>query len=56
MCCEMLPLSPAEKILTDHDIESFDCGKTELNRFLNRFAFANHLLPAVDYKLQRKVA
>jgi len=42
MCCDILPLSPAEKIRSDHDTESFDCGKAELNRFLSRFAFASH--------------
>lgn len=38
----MIPFSPVEKIRANHDTESFDCGKAELNRFLNRFAFANH--------------
>jgi GNAT superfamily N-acetyltransferase len=42
MCCDKLPFSPVEKIRADHDTESFDCGKTELNRFLSRFAFASH--------------
>ncbi len=36
------PFSPIEKIRSDHDTETFDCGKAELNRFLNRFAFVNH--------------
>lgn len=35
------PFSPVEKIRFDHDTEAFDCGKAELNRFLNRFAFVN---------------
>jgi GNAT superfamily N-acetyltransferase len=36
------PFSPIEKIRFDHDTESFDCGKPELDRFLSRFAFVNH--------------
>jgi len=35
------PFSPVEKLRADHETESFDCGKGELNRFLQRFAFAN---------------
>ena len=38
----MIAFSPVEKIRADHDTESFDCGGAELNRFLNRFAFASH--------------
>jgi GNAT superfamily N-acetyltransferase len=30
-----------EKLRFEHDTESFDCGKPELNRFLRRFAFVN---------------
>jgi GNAT superfamily N-acetyltransferase len=37
-----LPLSSVEKIRSDYDTESFDCGQTELNRFLSRFAFVNN--------------
>ncbi len=36
------PLSSVEKIRFDHDTETFDCGQTELNRFLCCFAFVNH--------------
>jgi GNAT superfamily N-acetyltransferase len=35
------PLSPVEKLRLEHDIEPFDCGKEELNRFLKRFALGN---------------
>lgn len=35
------PFSPVEKLRFDHETESFDCGKPELNRFLDRFAFVN---------------
>jgi GNAT superfamily N-acetyltransferase len=31
-----------EKLRGDHDLSLFDCGKDELNRFLKRFALANH--------------
>jgi GNAT superfamily N-acetyltransferase len=41
MSNDLLPLEPIEKIRFDHDTESFDCGKAELNRFLSRFAFVN---------------
>jgi GNAT superfamily N-acetyltransferase len=34
--------SAVEKIQAEHETESFDCGKPELNRFLQRFAFASH--------------
>jgi hypothetical protein len=30
-----------EKLRADHPIESFDCGKEELNRYLLRFAWQN---------------
>ena len=30
-----------EKLRSDHEIETFDCGKPELNNFLKRFAFSN---------------
>ena len=30
-----------EKLRADHPIESFDCGKQELNRYLLRFAWQN---------------
>jgi GNAT superfamily N-acetyltransferase len=30
-----------EKLHFEHDTESFDCGKPELNNFLRRFAFNN---------------
>jgi GNAT superfamily N-acetyltransferase len=29
------------KLQFDHDTEGFDCGKTELNNFLQRYAFGN---------------
>lgn len=34
-------LSPIEKLALTHNVEAFDCGKEELNRFLKRFALAN---------------
>ena len=37
----LLPLSPVEKFRFDHDTEPFDCGHTELNRFLQRYAIVN---------------
>ena len=37
----MSALGPVEKLCADHDLTRFDCGKDELNRFLQRFAFAN---------------
>lgn len=37
----MSALGPVEKLRADHDLTGFDCGKDELNRFLQRFAFAN---------------
>ena len=33
--------SAIEKLRFDHEYESFDCGKAELNRFLNQFAYPN---------------
>jgi len=30
-----------EKLRADHQIESFDCGREELNRYLQRFAWQN---------------
>jgi GNAT superfamily N-acetyltransferase len=30
-----------EKLRLDHETEGFDCGQTELNRFLKQFAYAN---------------
>ena len=30
-----------EKLRRDHDVDAFDCGREELNRFLVRFAFPN---------------
>lgn len=30
-----------EKLRRDHDVDGFDCGREELNRFLIRFAFPN---------------
>ena len=30
-----------EKLRGDHDLSLFDCGKEELNRFINRIALAN---------------
>ena len=30
-----------EKLLGDHDLSPFDCGKEELNRFLKCFTLAN---------------
>ena len=34
-------LTPVVKIGTEHDTESFDCGRPELNRFLKRYAIIN---------------
>ena len=34
-------LSPVEKLNATHDVDSFECGKEPLNRFLKRFALAN---------------
>ena len=33
--------SPIEKLGLTHNVEAFDCGKEELNRFLKRFALAS---------------
>ena len=38
---ERPPLAPIEKISITHDVELFDCGKEELNRFLKRFALTS---------------
>ncbi len=35
------PLSPIEKLLPTHEVDSFDCGKEPLNNFLKRFALVN---------------
>ncbi|RJP29990.1 MAG: N-acetyltransferase [Candidatus Omnitrophota bacterium] len=32
---------PIEKLTAEHEVDSFDCGKEELNRFLKRFALMN---------------
>jgi GNAT superfamily N-acetyltransferase len=45
---DVLPLSPVEKIPFDHDIESFDCGYPELNRFLQRYAIVNQKVGTVQ--------
>ena len=34
-------LSPVEKLRDEHDTGPFNCGKEEINRFLERFALAN---------------
>jgi GNAT superfamily N-acetyltransferase len=34
-------LSPIEKLLPAHEVDSFDCGKEPLNGFLKRFALVN---------------
>ena len=34
-------LSRVEKLNATHDVDSFECGKEPLNRFLKRFALAN---------------
>ena len=34
-------LSPIAKLAAAHEIDGCDCGKEELNRFLNRFALAS---------------
>jgi GNAT superfamily N-acetyltransferase len=34
-------LSVIEKLLKDHDLSSFDCGKSSLNDWLRRFALTN---------------
>ena len=34
-------LSPIAKLSLVHNVEAFDCGKEELNRFLKRFALAS---------------
>ena len=35
------PLSVIEKLAKDHDLSSFDCGKSSLNDWLRRFALTN---------------
>ena len=37
----MSAFGPVEKLRADHELTAFDCGKEELNRFLQRFALAN---------------
>jgi hypothetical protein len=37
----VIALGPVEKLRADHELTAFDCGKEELNRFLQRFALAN---------------
>ena len=34
-------MSPVEKLDATHDVDSFECGKEPLDRFLKRFALAN---------------
>lgn len=41
-------LSPIHKICADDVIDSFDCGKDDLNRFLKRFALANQAANAAQ--------
>ena len=41
MTPEQEGLSPVEKLDATHDVESFECGKEPLDRFLKRFALAN---------------
>jgi GNAT superfamily N-acetyltransferase len=48
------PLSVIEKLTKDHDLSSFDCGKTSLNDWLRRFALANQQNDSArTYVLQR---
>ncbi len=35
------PLSPVQKIGVEHDVESFACGRPELDRFLKLYALIN---------------
>ena len=42
MTPEQEGLSPVEKLDATHDVDSFECGKEPLDRFLKRFALANH--------------
>jgi len=35
-----------EKLRRDHDVETFDCGKDPLNRFLTRYALQNQQMGA----------
>lgn len=34
-------VSPIEKLRAEHELDSFDCGKEDLNRFLQRHALTN---------------
>ena len=42
------PLSPVHKLSGDDEIDSFDCGQDDLNRFLKRFALANQAANAAQ--------
>jgi GNAT superfamily N-acetyltransferase len=35
------PFSPIQKLTPEHELEDFDCGQEQLNRFLKLFALAN---------------
>ena len=35
------PYSPVEKLNRGHDLDGFQCGRTELDQFLRRFAFVS---------------
>lgn len=37
----MTALGVIEKLRQDHEVENFDCGQLELNRFLHRFAWTS---------------
>ena len=37
-----------EKLRSDHQVEEFDCGREELNRYLIRFAWQNQLAGAAQ--------
>jgi GNAT superfamily N-acetyltransferase len=37
-----------EKLRADHNIEGFDCGREELNRYLLRYAWSNQLAGAAQ--------
>lgn len=37
----MSPLGPVEKLDPHHELAGFDCGKDELDRFLQRYALSN---------------
>ena len=48
-------LGVIEKLRVDHELDSFDCGKEELNRFLKRSAWTNQQAhSAQTYVLVRK--